>query len=100
MVDEIDRHLEMAGHVPDTSEVVFDMDKEGKANMLRYHSETLEIAFGIISTNLGSTIRIVKNLQVCGNCHSATKLISKNFNWEIIARDHNQFHHFKYGSCS
>ncbi|XP_031487049.1 pentatricopeptide repeat-containing protein At1g08070, chloroplastic [Nymphaea colorata] len=100
MVDEIDRHLEMAGHVPDTSEVVFDMDEEGKADMLRYHSERLAIAFGFISTKPEATIRIVKNLRVCGNCHSATKLISKIFNREIIARDRNRFHHFKDGSCS
>ncbi|GLT55016.1 hypothetical protein SLA2020_281700 [Shorea laevis] len=100
MLDETDRLLEMAGFVPDTSEVLHDMDEEWKEGALSHHSEKLAIAFGLISTKPGTTIRIVKNLRVCGNCHSATKLISKIFNREIIARDRNRFHHFKDGSCS
>ncbi|KAH7572387.1 hypothetical protein JRO89_XS04G0247400 [Xanthoceras sorbifolium] len=100
MLDEIDTLLEKYGFVPDTSEVLYDMDEEWKEGALSYHSEKLAIAFGLISTKPGTTIRIVKNLRVCGNCHSATKLISKIFNREIIARDRNRFHHFKNGSCS
>ncbi|XP_010250014.1 PREDICTED: pentatricopeptide repeat-containing protein At1g08070, chloroplastic-like [Nelumbo nucifera] len=100
MLDEMDELLELAGHVPDTSEVLYDIDEEWKEGALSQHSEKLAIAFGLISTNPGTTIRIVKNLRVCGNCHSATKLISKIFNREIIARDRNRFHHFKDGFCS
>ncbi|OVA10360.1 Pentatricopeptide repeat [Macleaya cordata] len=100
MLDEIDKLLELAGHVPDTSEVLHDIEEEQKEGALCYHSERLAIAFGLISTIPGTTIRIVKNLRVCGNCHSATKLISKIFNRDIIARDRNRFHHFKNGSCS
>ncbi|GKV06409.1 hypothetical protein SLEP1_g18307 [Rubroshorea leprosula] len=100
MLDEIDARLEKAGFVPDTSEVLYDMDEEWKEGALSHHSEKLAIAFGLISTKPGTTIRIVKNLRVCGNCHSATKLISKIFNREIIARDRNRFHHFKDGFCS
>lgn len=99
MLYEMDKLLELAGHVPDTSEVLYDMEslKEGP---LCYHSEKIAIAFGLISTRPGTTIRIVKNLRVCGNCHSEAKLISKIFNREIIARDRNRFHHFKDGVCS
>lgn len=100
MLDEIDKLLEENGFVPDTSEVLYDMDEEWKEGALSQHSEKLAIAFGLISTKPGSTIRIVKNLRVCGNCHSATKLISKIFNRQIIARDRNRFHHFKDGFCS
>ncbi|GMH04499.1 hypothetical protein Nepgr_006339 [Nepenthes gracilis] len=100
MLDEMDRLLVMAGHVSDTSEVLYDMDDEWKEGALTHHSERLAIAYGLISTKPGTTIRIVKNLRVCGNCHSATKLISMIFNREIIARDRNRFHHFKNGSCS
>ncbi|CAN1120294.1 Pentatricopeptide repeat-containing protein At1g08070, chloroplastic [Linum perenne] len=100
MVDEIDLLLEKSGFIPDTSEVLHDMDDDGKEEALRHHSEKLAIAFGLISTKPGTTIRIVKNLRVCGNCHTATKLISKIFNREIIARDRNRFHHFKDGLCS
>ncbi|CAO2841264.1 unnamed protein product [Amaranthus hypochondriacus] len=100
MVDEVDRLLSLNGHVPDTSEVLYDMDEEWKEGALSHHSERLAIAYGLISTKPGTTIRIVKNLRVCGNCHSATKLISKVFNREIIARDRSRFHHFKDGECS
>ncbi|KAK7330142.1 hypothetical protein VNO77_24328 [Canavalia gladiata] len=100
MLDEVDKLLEESGFVPDTSEVLYDMDEEWKEGALSQHSEKLAIAFGLISTKSGTTIRIVKNLRVCVNCHSATKLISKIFNREIIARDRNRFHHFKDGFCS
>ncbi|PON78429.1 DYW domain containing protein [Parasponia andersonii] len=100
MLNEMDRLLDMAGFQPDTSEVLYDIDEELKEGALSHHSEKLAIAFGLISTKPGTTIRIVKNLRVCGNCHSATKLVSKIFNREIIARDRNRFHHFKDGSCS
>lgn len=100
MLDEVDKLLEETGFVPDTSEVLYDMDEEWKEGALSQHSEKLAIAFGLISTKPGTTIRIVKNLRVCRNCHSATKLISKIFNREIIARDRNRFHHFKDGFCS
>ncbi|PHT51909.1 Pentatricopeptide repeat-containing protein [Capsicum baccatum] len=100
MLDEVDRLLEMAGHVPDTSKVRFEMDEEWKEEKLNQHSEKLAIAFGLISTKPGTTLRIVKNLRVCGDCHVAMKLISKIFNREIIARERNRFHHFKDGSCS
>ncbi|XP_030550021.2 pentatricopeptide repeat-containing protein At1g08070, chloroplastic [Rhodamnia argentea] len=100
MLDEIDRLLERAGFVPDTTEVLYDMDEEWKECALSQHSEKLAIAFGLISTKPRTTIRIAKNLRVCRNCHSATKLISKIFNREIIARDRNRFHHFRDGNCS
>ncbi|KAI3424531.1 DYW_deaminase domain-containing protein [Psidium guajava] len=100
MLDEIDRLLEMAGFVPDTTEVLYDMDEEWKECAISHHSEKLAIAFGLISTKPRTTIRIAKNLRVCRNCHSATKLISKIFNREIIARDRNRFHHFRDGNCS
>ncbi|XP_022144843.1 pentatricopeptide repeat-containing protein At1g08070, chloroplastic [Momordica charantia] len=100
MLEEVDRQLKVTGFVPDTSEVLYDMDEEWKEGALSHHSEKLAIAYGLISTKPGTTITIIKNLRVCRNCHSATKLISKIFNREIIARDRNRFHHFKDGSCS
>ncbi|KAM7515301.1 hypothetical protein LguiA_004884 [Lonicera macranthoides] len=101
MLDEIDTLLEIAGYVPNTSEVLYDIDdEEWKEEALCQHSERLAIAYGLIGTKPGATLRIVKNLRACVNCHSATKLISKIFRREIIARDSNRFHHFKNGSCS
>ncbi|GKE04384.1 pentatricopeptide repeat-containing protein [Tanacetum coccineum] len=100
MLEETNRLLDNYGHVPDTSLVLYDMDDELKECVVSQHSERLAIAFGLISTKPGTPIRIMKNLRVCENCHSATKLISKIFNREIIARDRNRFHHFKNGVCS
>lgn len=64
------------------------------------HSEKLAIAFGLIKTSCKTPIRVMKNLRVCSDCHSATKLISKIYDREIIVRDQSRFHHFKNGSCS
>ncbi|WRX33516.1 Pentatricopeptide repeat - like 10 [Theobroma cacao] len=99
-VDEMGRQMKRAGYVPSTSEVMLDIDEEDKEDNLNRHSEKLAIAFALINTPPGTPIRIVKNLRVCNDCHSATKLISKIYNREIIARDRNRFHHFKDGLCS
>uniref|UniRef100_A0A0E0JYP7 DYW domain-containing protein n=1 Tax=Oryza punctata TaxID=4537 RepID=A0A0E0JYP7_ORYPU len=74
-----------------------DVDESWKVQMLMRHSEKLAIAFGLISTAPGMTLRIFKNLRVCGDCHNAAKVISKIENREIILRDTTRFHHFKGG---
>lgn len=73
-----------------------DADNEG---ILCGHSEKLAIAFGLISTPHGTTIRVAKNLRVCTNCHNAVKLISRIELREIIITDAYQIHHFKDGVC-
>ncbi|MCL7043415.1 hypothetical protein MKW94_022495 [Papaver nudicaule] len=100
MIDEISKRLRAAGHIASTTEVFFDVENEEKEKALFYHSEKLAIAFGLIATDKGSTIRIVKNLRVCVDCHSAIKLISEIFDREIVVRDRCRFHHFKKGICS
>lgn len=67
--------------------------------MLR-HSEKLALVFGLMRTPKGEPIRIMKNLRVCEDCHSAFKLISRIVDREIIVRDRNRFHCFKDGFCS
>ncbi|KAF0913799.1 hypothetical protein E2562_024886 [Oryza meyeriana var. granulata] len=101
MLSEMCRQLKVAGYVPDTSQVLLDIDDEVvKESSLALHSEKLAIAFGLISTASGTPIRIVKNLRVCGDCHNAVKLLSKIYRRCIIVRDANRFHHFREGSCS
>ncbi|XP_043723600.1 pentatricopeptide repeat-containing protein At5g48910-like [Telopea speciosissima] len=85
---------------PETSQVLFDIDEEEKETTLCYHSEKLAIAFGLLNTSTGATIRIVKNLRVCEDCHSMTKLVSRVYKREIIVRDRVRFHKFKNGICS
>ncbi|KAA8543820.1 hypothetical protein F0562_022003 [Nyssa sinensis] len=88
------------GYVPDTKVVLYELDAEEKERIVLGHSEKLAVAFGLINTNKGETIRITKNLRLCEDCHSFTKFISKFANREILVRDVNRFHHFKDGACS
>eukprot|EP01018_Ginkgo_biloba_P017565 Gb_32051 [translate_table: standard] len=92
--------LKEAGYVPETNFMLHDVEEEQKERFLCYHSEKLAIAFGIISLPSTMPIRIVKNLRVCGDCHTAIKFISRIVGREIILRDSNRFHHFKWGLCS
>lgn len=100
MVDEMGKKMKRAGYVPSTSDVLFDIDEEDKEDALNTHSEKLAIAFGLLKTAPGTPIRIVKNLRVCTDCHSATKFISKIYRRQIVVRDRNRFHHFENGICS
>eukprot|EP01018_Ginkgo_biloba_P019053 Gb_20266 [translate_table: standard] len=97
---ELTEQMNEAGYVFDTNFVLQNVEKEQKVWSLSHHSERLAIAFGLISTPYGTTIRIIKNLRVCGDCHTATKFISKIVGRKIIVRDANRFHHFENGLCS
>ncbi|XP_072986328.1 putative pentatricopeptide repeat-containing protein At3g23330 [Typha latifolia] len=99
-LDILSGQMEREGYVPDTQDVFQDIEEEQKRYVLCGHSERLAIVFGIISTSPGATIRVMKNLRVCVDCHTVTKFISKIVGREIVVRDVNRFHHFKDGSCS
>lgn len=99
-LDELAMQLKLAGYVPEMDSVLHDICEEEKQHALNVHSEKLAIAFGLISTAPGMPIRVVKNLRVCKDCHSATKLLSKIVGREIIVRDRIRFHHFREGTCS
>eukprot|EP01018_Ginkgo_biloba_P034522 Gb_08671 [translate_table: standard] len=99
-LERLSRQMKAAGYVPDTRFVLNNVEEEQKEQILCHHSEKLAIAFGLLNTHPGTTIRIIKNLRVCGDCHSATKFISKIVAREIVLRDANRFHHFKDGKCS
>lgn len=100
MVDEIIKRLEKDGYVPNTNEVLLDLDEEGKEFALSLHSEKLALAYCFLRTSPGTTIRIVKNLRICMDCHAVMKMASREFNREIVVRDCNRFHYFKNGLCS
>ncbi|XP_044478318.1 pentatricopeptide repeat-containing protein At2g22070-like [Mangifera indica] len=100
MMAKIWEEIKKMGFVPDTESVLHDLEEELKEQILRHHSEKLAIAFGLISTPEKTTLRIMKNLRVCKDCHSAIKFISKLVGREIIVRDSTRFHHFRDGFCS
>eukprot|EP01018_Ginkgo_biloba_P028154 Gb_09702 [translate_table: standard] len=99
-LEDLARQMKEAGYLPDTNFVLHDVEEDQKEHILCYHSEKLAIAFGLISTPCGTPIRVMKNLRVCGDCHTATKFISQIVRREIVVRDGNRFHHFHGGICS
>ncbi|XP_020207742.1 pentatricopeptide repeat-containing protein At2g22070 [Cajanus cajan] len=100
MISKIWKEIKKMGFIPDTNSVMHDLEQEVKEQILRHHSEKLAIAFALINTPDHTTLRIMKNLRVCNDCHSAIKYISMLVEREIIVRDATRFHHFKDGSCS
>ncbi|XP_068655209.1 pentatricopeptide repeat-containing protein At5g04780, mitochondrial-like [Aristolochia californica] len=88
------------GYSTEVNSVLQDVEEEQRESFLSYHSEKLAIAYGIMSTPSGSSIRVMKNLRVCADCHSAIKYMSLITGREIILRDAHRFHHFKEGKCS
>ncbi|CAN6202019.1 unnamed protein product [Urochloa humidicola] len=99
-LDDIVSRISELGYEPETSNVLHDIGEEEKQYALSYHSEKLAIAFGLISTPPGETIRVIKNLRICGDCHVVAKLISKAYGRVIIIRDRARFHRFEDGQCS
>ncbi|XP_058093286.1 putative pentatricopeptide repeat-containing protein At3g25060, mitochondrial [Magnolia sinica] len=100
MLERLDFEMREMGYVPNTEFVLHDLEEEVKKTMLCNHSERLAIAFALLNTGPGTRILITKNLRVCGDCHNATKFISKIVDREIVVRDAKRFHHFKDGVCS
>ncbi|PKA49951.1 Pentatricopeptide repeat-containing protein [Apostasia shenzhenica] len=99
-LEEMTVLVKKEGYSPAKSEVLQDVQDQEKQWALAIHSERLAICFGLISTKPGKTIRVMKNLRVCGDCHSMIKLIAKVTGRKIVVRDRNRFHHFEDGSCS
>ncbi|KAL9995091.1 putative DYW domain-containing protein [Helianthus debilis subsp. tardiflorus] len=66
------------GYVPDTSFVLHDVEGEQMEDPLLYHSEKLAIVYGLMALTKGKTVRIRKNLRICGDCHLFAKLLAQN----------------------
>ncbi|KAL0312423.1 UNVERIFIED_CONTAM: Pentatricopeptide repeat-containing protein [Sesamum radiatum] len=100
MLHQMEWQLKFEGYSPDTSQVLLDVDEEEKKQRLSSHSQKLAIAFSLIHASQGSPIRIARNVRMCSDCHTYSKLISVIYEREIIVRDRNVFHHFRDGTCS
>ncbi|KAF5175204.1 Pentatricopeptide repeat [Thalictrum thalictroides] len=96
---ELNKKMRDAGYVPLTKYALYDLEVENKEELLSQHSEKLAVAFVLIRTS-ELPIRIMKNLRVCGDCHSAFGYISKIIGRQIVLRDSIRFHHFVDGKCS
>lgn len=100
MLDEINKQLKIAGYVAEITSELHNLGAEEKGNALSYHSEKLAIAFGVLATPPGTTIRVAKNLRICVDCHNFAKVLSGVYNREVIIRDRLRFHRFREGRCS
>ncbi|XP_051130439.1 putative pentatricopeptide repeat-containing protein At5g09950 [Andrographis paniculata] len=96
---ELHRKMKAAGYVPQIRYALYDLESESREEVLTYHSERLAVAF-VLTRESELPIRIMKNLRVCGDCHSAFKYISEIVGRQIVLRDSNRFHHFANGKCS
>ncbi|KAE8703982.1 Pentatricopeptide repeat-containing protein [Hibiscus syriacus] len=88
------------GYLPDTKFVLHDIESDQKERVLSAHSEKLAVAFALMRLPRGATVRVFKNLRICGDCHNAFKFMSKVVGREIIVRDAKRFHHFRDCECS
>lgn len=98
-VDDLMDKISKQGYVPEEKSLLPDVD-EKEEKISRYHSEKMAIAFGLISTLEGTLLQVVQSHRICGDCHSAIKLIALVTGREIVLRDGSRFHRFKHGSCS
>ncbi|KAI9124420.1 hypothetical protein K1719_004342 [Acacia pycnantha] len=92
--------MKLKGYVPNTSVVLLDVEDKEKEKFLFRHSEKLALVFGLMKLPPGMSIRIMKNLRMCEDCHATFKLISAIENRDIVVRDRNRFHCFKNGACT
>ncbi|VVA15005.1 PREDICTED: pentatricopeptide [Prunus dulcis] len=76
------------------------LQKQDLVETSSHHSERLAVAFGLLNNPPRTPIRVVNNLQICRDCHSAMKLISQAYNREIVIRDNYRYHRFVDGNCS
>ena len=100
MLKELNYLTQLEGYSPATEVALHDIDDKQKEFALAIHSERLAICYGLISTEPHTTLRVVKNLRICDDCHAMIKLIAKITSRKIVVRDRNRFHHFENGHCS
>ncbi|ESW31432.1 hypothetical protein PHAVU_002G237800 [Phaseolus vulgaris] len=99
-LNELLERLKGIGYIPNLSSVLYDVNDDEKKLLLMAHSEKLALAFGLLSTDAGSTIKIMKNLRICKDCHIVMCGASRLTGRKIVVRDNTRFHHFLNGACS
>ncbi|BAT73630.1 hypothetical protein VIGAN_01113800 [Vigna angularis var. angularis] len=96
-LNELLERLKGIGYQPNLSSVLYDDEKR---LLLMSHSEKLALSFGLLSTDAGSTIKIMKNLSICKDFHIVMCGVSRLTGRKIVVRDNTRFHHFFNGACS
>lgn len=99
-LNKLSMEMKNSGCFPNTDFVLQDVEEQEKEQILCGHSEKLAVVLGLLNTPPGSPLQVIKNLRICGDCHTVIKFISGFEGREIFVRDTNRFHHFKDGVCS
>ena len=89
-----------AGYEPDTTFVLHDVEEYQKRHFLMYHSAKLAATYGLLMAGSGKIVRVMKNIRMCGDCHSFLEHASAATGREISVRDSSGFHIFRGGICS
>lgn len=104
VLKEMERRIkEEMGYAYEVRFALHDVEEESKVESLRFHSEKLAIGLALVHDGVeegGRTIRVFKNLRVCGDCHEFIKGLSKVLKKVFVVRDANRFHKFEDGFCS
>ncbi|RZR89967.1 hypothetical protein BHM03_00017784 [Ensete ventricosum] len=83
------KHERMAEIYAKLRELMEAVGKLGYKEMdveLWYHSERLAVAFGVVSGSVpkGKSLRVVKNLRICSDCHEFFKYVSRVIDRGIV----------------
>ncbi|XP_042434420.1 putative pentatricopeptide repeat-containing protein At5g52630 [Zingiber officinale] len=103
LLENLLREATSLGYVPYKSvefSVKEDEESSNGSSTIKHHSERLAIAFGMINTTEGATVRVVKNITMCRDCHNLVKFFTTITKREIIVRDSKRLHRFTDGKCS
>lgn len=99
-LDDLLNRLQAHGYQPNLNSAAYDLGIEERKRILMSHSEKLALAYALVSTDSGSTIKIMKNIRICEDCHVFMCGASQVAGREIVVRDNMRFHHFSNGKCS
>nr|UPT48693.1 pentatricopeptide repeat protein AaPPR624 [Agave angustifolia]UPT48694.1 pentatricopeptide repeat protein AaPPR625 [Agave angustifolia] len=100
LLRDLEVRMEERGYVKGRKTRCLVEEGEELGVMAGVHSEILALGFALLSLGKGVTIRVMKNLRMCGDCHEKFKVISDIVGREFVVRDLNRFHQFRGGSCS
>eukprot|EP00250_Pteridium_aquilinum_P008242 c17797_g1_i2 orf=176-2521(+) len=92
--------MKVNGYKPRLDLVLGPLSEAKKEDALCGHSEKLAMAFGLIHTPRGATLRVAKNLRMCADCHGFAKSLSNLEMRQIIISDAYRIHQFQDGACS
>lgn len=99
-LDDLLNRLQAHGYQPNLNSAAYDLGIEERKRILMSHSEKLALAYALLSTDSGRTIKIMKNIRICEDCHVFMCGASQVAGREIVVRDNMRFHHFSNGKCS